>query len=81
MSTTRTQKPKSKTQTTNPPLRYSTPAPNRPTVSNTPTPQPHYINAIHEHDQRSLIAICRIGVGAPIRPVLTLKSPSECIEL
>ena len=54
MSTTRTQKSKSKTQTTNPPLRYSTPAPNRPPVSNTPTPQPRYINAIHERDQRGL---------------------------
>ena len=54
MSTTRTQKPKSKTQTTNPPLRYSTLAPNRPPVSNTLTPQPCYINAIHKNDQRGL---------------------------
>jgi len=54
MSTTGTQKLKSKTQTTNPPLCYSTPALNQPTVSNTPTPQPRYINAIHEHDQRGL---------------------------
>jgi len=61
MSTTCTQKqkpkiqnPKPKTQTTNPPLHYSTPALNRPTVSNTPTPQPCYINAIHEYNQHGL---------------------------
>jgi len=54
MSTICTQKPKTKTQTTNPPLCYSTLAPNWPPVSNTPTPQPCYINTIHKHGQCGL---------------------------
>jgi len=56
MPTTRTQKPKTKNQnqTINPLLCYSTLALDWPTISNTPAPQPHYINIIHKCDQHGL---------------------------